>query len=266
MKTFLQKYEIWIFLILCAVINVPFVKARTEGLISGSVYNTGRFCILLFLLICILKCTRGNKGIINLFKPMINWKTHPKWYLLSLLFPATIAVIILLLKSSYYDLELDAFFNFKSTTLRGYIALLVWAFLGEVVWVSYCIRELSKITKPFYAGQIVAVFWTLWFIPIIILGEGIFPQIPIVSAFIFIMGLAGMCSFIYNHTKSGLCVLLLQFMVNLTLLTFPITPTNGGAPTYTAYSIAYFLAMLVIVGLDHLIRNNKTKPLWTRSP
>lgn len=264
MSDFIKKYEIWIFLVLCPIVNVFFVKARIEGLMSSSIYNTGRFCILLFILICLLKFTRGNEGVKNLFKPMLNWKVHPKWYLLSLVFPGTIALITLLLKAVYYDVEYLSFINFKVTTFRGYTALLVWALLGEVVWVSYCIRELSKIIKPFYASQIIAVFWTLWFIPIILLGEGIFPEIPILSAFIFMLGIAGMCTFIYKHTKSGLCVLVLQFMVNITTASFPITPTNGGAYTYTAFGIIYFLVMIGLFSFKYLTKKYKSKEaIWS---
>ncbi|WP_417860644.1 hypothetical protein [Winogradskyella sediminis] len=265
MGEFIKKHEVWIFLILCPVVNVPFVQARIEGFISESIYNTGRFCILLFILICLLLYTRGIKGVLNLFKPMLTWKVHPKWYLLSFIFPSSIALITLLLKAVYYDVDFDTFITIKITTVRAYMAFFVWAFLGEVVWVSYCIRELSKRIKPFYAGQIVAVFWALWFIPVILLGEGILPEIPIVSAFIFMFGVAGMCAFIYSHTKSGICVLLLQSMVNLTLVSFPIAPTNGGAPTYTAFGSIYFLTMLVIWGIDYLMKKKKQKELQLKS-
>ncbi|MCO4821677.1 MAG: hypothetical protein KC469_06385 [Flavobacteriaceae bacterium] len=259
MREFIKKYEIWIFLVLCPIVNVFFVQARIDGHVSSSVYNTGRFCILLFILICLIKYTRGNRGIIDLFRPMLNWKVHPKWFLLCLVFPTSIALITLLLKAFYNEVEYSTFIDFRSSTFRGYIAQFVWAFLGEVVWVSYCIRELSKIIKPFYAGQIIAVFWTLWFIPIILLGEGILPEIPIIPAYVFMMGIAGMCAFIYMHTKSGICVLILQSMVNLTLTSFPISPTNGGADTYTVFGIIYFLTMLGLWSIDYLIKKNKKK-------
>lgn len=267
MNAFIKKYEIWIFLVLGPLANVFFVQARINGLMSPTIYNTGRFCVLLFILICIIKFTRGNKGIRDLFKPMLNWKVHPKWIFLCLTFPTTIATITLLLKALYYDAEYSTFFNLNITTFRGYMANIVWAFLGEVVWVSYSIRQLSKIVKPFYASQIIAVFWTLWFIPIILLGEGTFPEIPVLPAFIFFMGLAGMCAFIYKHTKSGLCVLLLQTMVNYTAVSLPIMPTYGGANTFIAFAFIYFLTMLGIWGLEFLITPIKNKELilsgWT---
>jgi membrane protease YdiL (CAAX protease family) len=260
-KELIKKHEIWVFLVLGPVLNVFFVIARTQGLMSSSIYVTGRFCFLLFILVCLLKFTRGNKGIINLFKPMLSWKVHPKWYFLGLIFPVTIAIITLVLKAFYYDLEYSSFINFMTTTFRGYIANLVWAFIGEVVWVSYCMRELSKITKPFYAGQIVAVFWGLWLVPIILLGEGIFPNIPIISAFIFRFGVAGMCAFIYYRTKSSICVLALQYALSLTLLSLPITPRTGGAPTYTVFGVIYFLTMLMIWYIENLANKKKSRVL-----
>ncbi|WP_225035702.1 type II CAAX prenyl endopeptidase Rce1 family protein [Winogradskyella sp. SM1960] len=261
LKAFVKKYEIWIFLVLGPLSNIIFVQARIHDLMSRSMYNTGRFCLLLFILICIIKYTRGNEGIRDLFKPMLKWKVHPKWFFLCLIFPTTIATITLLLKALYYDVEYSTFFTLITTTVRGYIANFVWAFLGEVVWVSYCIRQLSKIVKPLYASQIIAVFWTLWFIPILILGEGTFPEIPILPAFLFFMGLSGMCAFVYKHTKSGLCVLLLQTMVNYTAVSLPIMPTTGGAPTYITFAVIYFLVMLGLWGLEFLITTSKKKEL-----
>ncbi|WP_179335211.1 CPBP family glutamic-type intramembrane protease [Winogradskyella costae] len=259
MREFIKKYEIWVYLVLAPISGVIFVKARVHDLISASVYANGRFVMLLLLLMSILIYTKGTKGIINLFKPMLNWKVHPKWYFLALLFPTTIAVIALLLKSFYYSVDFTAVFSFESYIFKAYLRLLVWSFLGEVVWVSYSIGELSKKTKPFYAGQIVAVFWGLWFVPVILFGEGIFPDIPLVSSFIFRFGSAGLCALIYSRTKSGICVLILQSAVNFTLISFPIIPTRGGAPTYTAFAVIYFVIMLGLWGLDYLIKKKNNK-------
>ncbi len=248
MKEFVKKYEVWVFLVLGPIANLFFVYGRSQDIIPSYIYSTGRFCVLFLVLAVIIIYTRGFGGIKDLFKPMSNWKVQPKWFILSLLFALTIVIITLLLKGIYNGTEdITTYIQFRQITTRGYFALLIWAFLGEVVWVSYSIRELLKITKPFYASQIVGLFWTLWFIPIAILGEGIFPNIPIPSLFIFIMAMAGMCTFVYEKTKSGLCVLALQYMLNLALAWLPATPTNGGVATFTAFSIIYYLVMLGFV-------------------
>ncbi|MFT4610853.1 MAG: TRAP-type mannitol/chloroaromatic compound transport system permease small subunit [Glaciecola sp.] len=211
MKELIKKYEIWIFLVLGSVFNSLFVYSRAQGLIPRFLYNHGRFSVLLFFLICLVKYTRGNAGVKDIFKPMLNWIVRPKWYLFSFLFAFSIGAFTLLLKGFYSDGEFYSYLklNYEYLTATGIVVLFVWAFLGEVVWVSYCIRELSKIMKPFYQSQIVGLSWTLWWIPIVILGEGVLPGIPIWPLSIFMLGIAGMCTLVYGHSKSGVCVLIL---------------------------------------------------------
>ena len=249
MREFIKKYEIWVFLVLGPVVNAFFVYARYQGLVPQPLYNTGRFCVLLLFLICLVLYTRGFKGVIDIFRPMLNWKVSPKWYLFGFVFAFTVGLFTLLLKGIYSGNDYTTFLkpDFTVFRLRSVLALFVWAFLGEVVWVSYCIRELSKITKPFYASQIVGLVWTLWWIPIVLLGEGVLPGIPIVSLGIFMLGIAGMCTVIYGNSKSGICVLILQFMVNITLNALSLSPSTGGVPTFTGYAIVYFLTMLVFM-------------------
>lgn len=246
MKEFLKKYEIWVFLVIGPIINAFFVYARYKELIPQFLYNTGRFTVLLIVLICLVIYTRGIAGVKDIFRPMFNWRVSPKWYIFSFFFAFSIGVITLVLKGIYTGAELNRYLipNIEFLKLRSVVALFVWAFLGEVVWVSYCIRELTKITKPFYASQIVGFVWTLWWIPIIILGIGVLPGIPIISLGIFMLGIAGMCTIVYGYSKSGLCVLMLQFMVNISLNLLSISPSTGGVTTFTTFSIIYFLTML----------------------
>lgn len=268
MGDFIRKNEIWVFLTLGPIVSVFFVYARVQGLFPRFVYTNGRFCILLLVLIILVKYTRGIQGVKDIFKPMLNWKVHPKWYLFSLLFAFVIGGLTLFLKGIYtagdYSLFLKT--NFGVLTFRGIVALLVWAFLGEVVWVSYCIRELSKRVKPFYASQIVGFVWTLWWIPVVIHGEGVLPGIPIVSLGIFMLGIAGMCTIVYGHSKSGLCVLLLQFALNISLNAWSVSPSTGGIPTFTAFSIIYFLAMLGFMYFMNPIEKFKLYNLPKKQP
>lgn len=246
MSEFIKKNEIWIFLVLGPVVNVFYVYARIQGLVPRFLYIHGRFCVLLLVLLCIVKFTRGIEGVKDIFRPMLNWRVDPKWYLFGLLFAFIVGTFTVLLKGLYYGGEITRFLkldiasiNFKTSAI-----LLVWAFLGEVVWISYCLRELSKITKPFYASLIVGFFWTLWWIPVIHHGEGILPGIPILPLSIFLMGIAGMCAVVYGQVRSGVVILIMQFMVNMTLNTLSASPTKGGVPTFTAFAIIYFLTML----------------------
>lgn len=256
MKKFIKKHEIWIFLVLAPLLNTLFVYIRTQDLLPSFVYTHGRFWLLLLLLIVIVKFTKGIKGIKDVFRPMLKWNIHLKWYFFSLLFALTISSIVLLLKAFYYGGELFEFFklDFSGISLKTTFFLLIWAFVGEVVWVSYSVRELIKTMKPLYASQIVGFFWSLWWLPVVYLNEGVVLDLPVWPLFIGMLGTAGMCAFVYQHTKSGLCVLVLQFMLNMSLIVFPVSPKGGGVPTYIAFVTVYFIVML---GLMYFVNPNK---------
>lgn len=248
MKELIKKYEIWVFLVLGPAFNLLFVYSRSIGLINSFLYRYGRFMVLLLFLICLVKFTRGNTGIKDIFKPMLNWRVKPKWYLFSLVFAFSIGILAIALKGFYSG---DTFYSYikveYNINFRAVLFWVIWAFLGEVVWVSYCIRQLLKITNPFYASQIIGISWTLWFIPIALLGERILPGIPIVSLLIFMLGVVGICTFVYVGSKSGVCVLVMQHIINISLSTLLISPYRGGFETFTAYSVVYFLVMLIFM-------------------
>jgi len=256
MKNFTQKYEIWIFLILAPIVNIIFVYITTKGLLSDFAYDHGRFFLLLLLLLVVVLSTRGMSGIIEVFKPMFKWKVNPLWYVFSLLFAFSIATITLVFKSFYTGTEFSSLFELDLLHYKGVITFLIWAFVGEVVWVSYSVRQLSKTTTLFYSSQIVGIFWTLWWLPIVFLNISVISDLPVVALLLNMMGAAGMCTFVYIKTKSGICVWLLQFMLNISILILPVSPAVGGAPTYTIFSIIYFVTMLAFM---YFLNSKKVK-------
>ncbi|GGC29993.1 hypothetical protein GCM10011386_22500 [Parapedobacter defluvii] len=258
MRDFIKKYEIWLFLTLAPLVNVVVSYAYSKGIISIDVYRLGRFYALMLLLVCVVMFTKGTEGIKDLFRPMSAWKVHPKWYLFSLLFPFVICAITLLIKSVYQGIEYASLLKFNFPPLGSSLFILNMAFMGEVVWVSYAIRELSKTIKPFYASQIIGLFWTGWWLPSVILNAGVIPNLPIWSLAFNMLGASGMCAVVYGKTKSGICVCILQFMLNLSLVTLPVSPSLGGILTYSVFGVIYFVVMLGFMYLMNPAKNFKT--------
>ncbi|MGB6153904.1 MAG: CPBP family glutamic-type intramembrane protease [Pricia sp.] len=246
-KDYIKRYEIWVFLMSAPILNTLITYTSSLGYISEFIYGHGRFYALLFLLFCIVGYTKGTEGLLNLFRPMLRWKVHPKWYLFSLLFALVIATITLLLKAKYLGEGHSTYLTLQFPSARNSFFILTWAFLGEVVWISYAVRELSKIMNPFYASQIIGIFWTLWWVPSVYINVGVIEDLPLWPLFLNMMGAAGMCTFVYEKTKSGLCVLLLQYMLNMSILLLPVSPLGGGIPTYSTFAVLYFLTMLVFM-------------------
>lgn len=242
---FIKKYEIWIFLLLAPISCAVFVYGIHLHLIPGRLYLHGRFFILLFLLMAIVKLARGNSGLKELFKPMLVWKVPLGWYFFSFFFAASIACLTLYLRSLYLGINFtDITLNY---TLFGKIDftfnVIFYALIGEVVWVSFAVRQLSKIINPFFASQIVGVVWALWWIPIVLFDVGVIHNLPIGALMINMMGAAGMCAIVYGQTKSGICVWILQVMLNSSCIIFPVA-ASVNTQTYWTFSIVYFLVML----------------------
>ena len=254
---FIKTYEIWIFLLFAPITSAIFVYGVHLHLIPGRLYLHGRFFVLLFLLIGMVKLTRGNAGLKDLFKPMLIWKVPLQWYLFAFFFASSIACLTLYLRSLYLGVDFTDFtlnFSYFSSFYFTF-NIILFALVGEVVWVSFAVRELSKIMNPFFASQIVGAVWTLWWIPIVIMNDGVIEDLPIVALMINMMGAAGMCAFIYGKTKSGICVWVLQIMLNSSCLIFPVSPRSD-VTTYWAFSIVYFLVMLVFMFYFYGFKNS----------
>lgn len=249
MRDFIKKYEVWVFLILAPIANGIFVYGIDANIIPGRLYLRGRFFLLLFLLVSIIWYTQGKEGIKDIFKPMLNWKIPLKWWFFAFIFASSIACITLLLKALYLNNDFTVFeISFKHVTDPLFMFYtILFAFVGEVVWVSYAVRKLSKILNLFYASQITGLVWGIWWFPIVWFNMGVIPDLPLLPLIINMMGAAGMCAFVYAKTKSGLVVWLLQLMLNTSGVLFPVTPTFGGIPTYTAFSLIYFIIMLAFM-------------------
>jgi len=63
-----------VFLLFAPITSAIFVYEVHLHLIPGRLYIHGRFFLLLFLPMVMVKLTRGNSGLKDLFKPMLVWK------------------------------------------------------------------------------------------------------------------------------------------------------------------------------------------------
>lgn len=100
----------------------------------------------------------------------------------------------------------------------------------------------------------------MWWTPLVFMDAGIsiLPGLPPLALLVNVLGAAAMCAFIYAHTQSGLAVLVLQTVLNSSVLIFPVSPMAGGTATYWAFVTVYAIAgigMHVIFG---------PRPLFTK--
>jgi hypothetical protein len=251
MKIFLSTLkdrELFLTLFLIVAANTAFITALQAELLPESLYHKGRFLLLGAVLVAVVFAFRKWEGIVGLMRPMTIWRINPLWFALALLWPPAMCIVTLLLKGSVNgDLFGLIAVDFATVTQPAvFVIVALGAFIGEIVWVSYAIGRLQKTTGTFLASQIVGVFWTLWWVPIVIINIGVIPNLPLDALLVNMLGVAAMCGFIYAHTKSGIAVLTLQLSLNNSVLIFPVAPDSGGVATYWLFAVVYSVAVFIL--------------------
>ncbi len=242
-----RKREVWIFLCLIVVINSLFIAGINSGLLPARLYNVGRFFLLGVTLASVVFAIRRLAGLRELVRSLSVWRVNPLWYVLALLWAPSLATLVLAVKSLLTGENAFEALTYHLVLNVGMMRTVVIAsFVGEIVWVAYSIGTLSKRFGMLAGSLIVGGFWTLWWVPMVLFGRGIIPELPLGPLFVSMLGIATMCGFVYLTSRSGPVVLLLQIMVNVSFLVFPIVPTSGGNPTYLAFSLTYLLASLTL--------------------
>ncbi len=257
----MRDREIWTFLVGIVLANSAFVYSVSRGFIPIKFYYEGRFFLLGFLLVCAVWLFRRWDGVRGLVMPLTVWRVNPAWFLLAVAWPPAIATLTLIGKGLLLGTGLSEIHVTPQVLAdRGLIRnVLLGAFIGEIVWVGYAIGRLKNRTSTLLASIIVGVFWSLWWLPIVLIGVAVVPGIPVAALFMSMVGIAIMCGFVYAHTRSGLVVLALQLSVNSSVLIFPTAPHSGGLATYWAFSTIYLLAALLL----HVVFG--PRPLFSRA-
>lgn len=248
MMSVLRKYEVWVFLGLIVVVNGLFVSGIGFNILPETLYQLGRFALLAGILGGVVIAARGTEGIMDLLRPMLEWRRSPKWYLFAFLWNPILCLLILGVLYTLRPSGMPKFEPHFGLATNPYIVrtILISSFVGEIVWISYAIRRLSANFTPYVSALIVGLAWTAWWVPMVFYNIGIVPGLPIAALLFNQIGIAAMCTFVYMHTKSGLLVLCLQITFNFTILILPVTPTVGGFITYWVFAVSYFTAALLL--------------------
>ena len=248
MMFLLRKYEVWWFLGLIVVVNAVFVSGISFQILPENLYQLGRFALLAGILASVVMAARGAEGIMDLLRPMGQWRRSPKWYFFAFLCNPILCLLILAVLYTVQPGEMPKFAPDFVIAANPYIirTVLISSFIGEIVWISYAIRRLSDSFTPYVSALIVGVVWTAWWVPMVYYNIGIVPDLPLAALLFNQMGIAAMCTFVYMHTKSGVLVLCLQITFNFTVLILPVTPAVGGVTTYWVFAVSYFIAALLL--------------------
>jgi len=255
-----SKYGIWFFLASVVMIQAIFVYCVSNGFFNlDKYYAMGRFYILLILALSFTFVCAGFSGVVDLFRSMLVWRVAIGWYFFAIFYLIIIAFGILVfmnmmdgeaLKSIPLDLTL-----FERP--RWIYGIVLNSVVEEVVWVSLVLTVLQKRFSVFVSSQILAVFWFLWWVPVILYGRAVIPDLPLSILWFHYLGIAATCAWVYHFTKSGLIVVLMQIVTNAISMVVPILPHLSDFNTYAIFifgKFAFIVLMFAIFGPKPIFR------------
>jgi len=215
----------------------------------------------------------GMPGLRKLFGAYRVWRVPGRWYAFSLSWKFlfcylawAIADLTGLLPWPGASLEL---FSGEEphiyVLLRSMPFILGIALVEETTWMKYCATRLQGKYTAFTACFITGIVWGLWYLPMLLLGEGVPDGVPWYMFLLSMAALAVLLGWVYNMTRSGLILFIMQVVSNIAFFVMPALPLcHDGDPSYVIGFICVEVAIAALVVLWYGPRDLgvATRPTW----
>lgn len=121
------------------------------------------------------------------------------------------------------------------------------ALVEETTWMKYCVTRLQARYTAFVSGVLAGIAWGLWYLPMLLLHEGVPDGVPWYMFLLSMVGLTLLLGWAYNMTHSGLVLLIMQVVSNIAFFVMPALPTWHNMDA--SYVTAFIWVEVCIVGL-----------------
>ena len=246
MRAFITRFPVLTFTILTLgyqFLVVAFMSYRLQGGLhmedDALAHMVFRFRVFgpLGFAILISFYLEGMEGLKTLFGSYLKWKAPAKFYALAfswkfLYFYAGIIVITLLGLAPWPGWVIEDFFggtNQAAINLMHNFAFIVGiAFVEETAWMKFSVTRLQGRWSALASCAMVGVAWGLWYLPMLLLGEGVPDGFPIPVFMASMFSLTILLGWIFNMTRSGTILMIAQIVSNCAFFIVPVFPANGG--------------------------------------
>lgn len=99
------------------------------------------------------------------------------------------------------------------------------ALVEETTWMKFCVTHLQARYTALVSCVLTGIAWGLWYLPMLLLHEGVPDGVPWYMFLLSMVGLAVVLGWVYNMTHSGLVLLIMQVISNVAFFVMPALPT-----------------------------------------
>lgn len=192
----------------------------------------------------------GRDGLRRLFGAFLHWRVPLPWYALAFTWKFIVTYIGLI------ALAVLSIRPWPGTIVDGFLPGLLAsmpfivgiAVVEETAWMKFAVTRLNHRFTALQTCLIVGLCWGCWYLPMLMLGEGVPDGIPWPVFLVSMFSLTVLLSWTYNETRSGLVLLIMQILSNCAFIMVPVLPGwHQLDPSFVVAFVAVFFAAALVI-------------------
>lgn len=209
----------------------------------------------LVMAVLVTALIEGRAGLRNLFGSFLHWRVPAGWYgfAFSWKFLFTyvgIAGVVVLGIAPFPGWLVPHFFSmdFVRELAVNMPFIVGIAIVEETTWMKFCVTRMQEKYSAFVSCLVIGIAWGLWYLPMLLLGEGVPDGYPWPLFMLSMFSLTVLLGWTYNMTRSGAILLIMQIVANCAFFIIPVLPGWWGLdPTYVnAFVLVNFASAITI--------------------
>lgn len=262
MRAFITRYPVAVFVTLTLLAQFGVVLAtwwlipdgermHDESAGAKAAHMIFRFRVFfpIGLAIALTLYLDGLEGLKKLFGSFLHWRVPVKWYTLAftwkfMLGYLGIATIVVLGMDAWPKLVNH---NWLPELVRNAAFIVGIALVEETSWIRFSVTRLQEKRTALFSSIVIGVAWGLWYLMMMLLGEGVPDGIPWYAFMISMFSLTVFLTWAYNSTRSGTVLLIMQIFSNCAFLIAPMLPVPEKPPYFMNAFVAFFLVVSFLI-------------------
>lgn len=254
MKAFVSRNPVAVFIALTLGFQVGIVVMAHHFMAGGSLnghplaHNIFRIRPFgpIFFAVGLTWWLEGSQGIKHLFGSFFRWRVPAKWYALAfswkfiLGYTGIAASVALGLRA--WPASVDS--GFIWSLLRNLPFIVGIAIVEETSWMKFGVTRMQAKHSAWRSCLTVGIGWGLWYVPMVFLREGVPSGVAWQAALLSMISLTFFLAWVYNETRSGTVLLIMQILSNCTFFVVPILPS--GPDLDQTFAVAYALTFCAL--------------------
>lgn len=273
MRVFVARYPVLVFIGLALAIQFAVVGfvwfIVPEGLEVSDVplaHNVFRMRVFspIILVTLITWYIEGTAGLKNLYGAYFHWRVPAKWYALAVGWKFIMAVIAIALAWLIWDVPTSWVTEGNTWNLLMHMPFIIGiAFVEETAWIRFSMTRMQMRFTAFWSAMIIGNCWATWYLPMNLIDIGTPLGVPDIVFHSGVVCLTVLLIWVYNTTRSGTVLLVMQIVSNMAFFWVPVLPdTQIPAYRIIAYSwifVAVAITLVLVFGPQNISRRKRVR-------